>query len=205
MMSSGGLQACRELPALPPNVIETNYLRLLMLTVLDIQMPGKAVENAVNHFEIWREFDIKNHDGLRSLLGQYQDSRDGNLALARHLWKYDLWSRVEILRRLVEFLDGIGVSDYEGLRAWAERSSFATGFSGKVQDLGLQSYEMLRMRLGLETSSPTQPIRDFFETILGRAISDAAIMALMQRLAECMGISINELDWRIWASREQRK
>lgn len=191
------LARCRALPPAKGNYLVDDYVENLMLTVLDFQMHGTTVDRATQYYRKHRCASIRTHQDMTSLLGQYPDTKEGNLQIAQYLWGYNFWSRVELLRRLIAYLEANGVSSQEELQAWAVRTNFHQ-FNGKVKGAGYAIFKWLVMRLGVETIKPDVWIHRFLYSILGRSVTDIEAVNILEKAAHELGIRAYELDWRIW-------
>jgi hypothetical protein len=185
---------------LPPAVgvyIEDDFVTNLMATVLDYQMQSAAVERAIVHFKSTRWDELRTIEDLQDLFEQFQPDREGNTAMAQHLWGYNMWTRAQQLRDLTCSFADIGVTDQPSLKAWAERSSFGD-FQGRVKGLGPAVYQWLVMRQGVDTVKPDVHVRRFAENAVGRALSDQEVVDGVTGAAAQLGLTALELDWRIW-------
>jgi hypothetical protein len=61
-----------------------------------------------------RRDEVRTLDDLRALLERFPDDKEGNRALAVHLWGYQLWTRAEQLRGLVRFLVSRDIGTLDG-------------------------------------------------------------------------------------------
>jgi hypothetical protein len=181
--------AARRLPPVASAPHQEDFVRSLMITVLDFQMRTTTVERALGHAEV---------ADLPALLAAYPDDRDGNTALAQHLWGYNLWTRAALLRRLVEFFDSIAIRDEEGLRAWAQQADFRKDFEGRVPGLGRAVFQSLVMRHGVDTVKPDVHVRRFVAAALGRPVSEEDCVEVVVRAAGALGVAPSQLDQAIW-------
>jgi hypothetical protein len=189
---------CRNLPPAIENYLVDDFVENMLLTVLDFQMHTTAVRKAHLHFKAERQASIGTFHELLAVLQQFPDDQEGNTQLALHLWGYKLWTRVAMLRRLLEFFESIDVVSQDGLREWAAKSSFERDFRGRVRGLGYAVYKWLVIRQGVETVKPDVHIRRFVEQTLGRTISDEDAVGVLEQVAHRLGLKAYELDWRIW-------
>ena len=192
------LDACRQLPSAQGNYLETDYVRNLMLTVLDLQMQGTTVERAVAYFQRHRAADVRTLIDLQDLFTSYSEDREGNTALAEHLWGYRLWTRASMFRNLASYFASIGVTDQAALRQWACTSDFERYFEGRVKGLSVAAYQWLLMRQGVETVKPDVHLHRFVRSVLAHAVSDSELIRLLEQVAEALQLKAYELDWRIW-------
>ncbi len=192
------LQACRALPPAKGNYLVMDFIENLLLTVLDYQMHTTAVKRAMEHYKknLWNQ--IRTIEDLKRELAKFSDNKEGNTALALHLWGYKLWTRAGQLRGLVRYFDSSEVRDQEALKAWAQGSEFKRDFAGQVKGLGPAVYNWLVMRQGVETIKPDVHILGFFRSIVPRPPADDAVIEALKAVAKQLGLKAYELDWRIW-------
>ncbi len=170
----------------------------LLETVLDYMMLTPVVVRALEHFRANCWHDVRTLDDLEALFAMYPADREGNLALAQHLWGYDLWTRAHQLRDLACYFREIGVDNQERLREWAHRSTFKADFAGRVKGLGPAVFQWLVMRQGVDTVKPDVHVRRFAEAAVGRQLSDSDVIEVVTKAARRLDIKAFELDWRIW-------
>ena len=188
---------CRSLPPAGGLYLETDFVTNLVVTVIDFQQHTRTVERAMTHFNELCRPHVATIDDLEATLADFPDDKDGNTALAQHLWGYNLWTRAAMLRGLVAYFVGEAVRSQEGLAEWASRSTFKD-FEGKVKGLGPAVYNWLVMRQGVETVKPDVHVLRFAERVIGRRLPDREVVDVLVRVAHDLGIKAYELDWRIW-------
>jgi hypothetical protein len=189
--------AARPLPPADAPAGDADFLTSLFVTVLDYQQLTATVRRALDHVRTERP-ELRSLDDLESAIAGFPDDRDGNVALAVHLWGYRLWTRAQQLRGLCAYFRSIGVVDEATLRAWAHGSEFRADFEGRVRGLGRAVYESLVMRQGVDTVKPDVHVRRFAEAAVGRRLNDGDLVEVVARAATGLGISPQELDLRIW-------
>lgn len=172
----------------------------LFVTVLDYMLQTTVVVAALEHFRKNHWNDVRTVDDLEAVIDRYPEDRDGNVALAVHLWGYRFWTRAQQLRDLVRFFRGVGVVDRKTLRSWAHRSEFERDFAGRVKGLGQAVYQSLLMRQGVDTVKPDVHVRRFAEAAVGRALNDQDVIDVITQAAERLGVHAHELDMRIWTA-----
>lgn len=189
---------CRTLPPAQGMYLEHDYVTNLFLTVLDFQMHRRAVENAAAHYrrKLWDQ--VRTFEDLDRLLRRYPDDKAGNTEVAVHLWGYCLWTRVALLRKLLQYFDSNGIRTQEALARWARTSDYVLDFAGKVPGMGYAIYQWLVMRQGVETVKPDVHLRRFVSAALGREVGDRGIVESLEEVAWRLGLKAYELDWRIW-------
>ena len=190
--------AAEQLPPPEASYLEEDFVMNLFETVLDFQMPTKAVVTALKRYRENRWDEIRTMDDLDEVLARFSDDQEGNTAAAQYLWGYDTWTRVGLLRRLSEYFRSIGVTDQKRLRYWASRADFKRDFQGQVKGLGIAVFQWLVMRQGVETVKPDVHVHRFVKGVLGRGVSDEEAIEIMEKAAECIGLKAYELDWRVW-------
>jgi hypothetical protein len=119
--------AARAIPPAEGTYIDPDFLLNLQETVLDYQMNTKAVVRALEHSNQNRATEIRTIKELEDTFNRFPADKDGNFALAQHLWGYKLWTRAAQLR-LTKFFVGVGVTDQESLKDLAAKSDFKRDF-----------------------------------------------------------------------------
>jgi hypothetical protein len=188
---------CREVPLTTNVYLAHDFVSALLETVIDYQMPSKAVRNAIDHFARERSHDIRTMDDLQACLAQYPDTNEGNVELARYLWGYRLWTRAKQLRDLAIYFDRLGISTLDGLREWARTTTFKD-FAGQVKGLGPAVYQWLVMRLGTETVKPDVHVLRFVSGAVGRPVGELDAIRVLEEAAKRLGVKASVLDWSIW-------
>jgi len=185
------------LPPAKGNYLINDYVENLLLTVLDFQMRTTTVEHAAGYYLKHRRDAIRTHQDLKQLLEKYSDTKEGNRQVAQYLWGYNLWSRVELLRRLLAYFETNGITTQDELKAWAAKTEFKD-FQGKVKGMAFAIFKWLVMRLGVETIKPDLWVHRFTRGAIGRSVSDQTAVVVLEQAAKELGIKAYELDWRIW-------
>ena len=191
-------KAARDIQAAQGNYIEEDFVMNLQETVLDYQMSTTAVVRALHHYRDNRWDEIRTGDDLEQAMAQFREDREGNVALAQHLWGYDLWTRAQQLRDLTAYFRKIGVTDQASLKRWAKSSDFKRDFEGRVRGLGIAVYNWLVMRQGVDTVKPDVHVRRFAEGAVGRPLNDREVVDVVVAAAHQLGRKAYELDWAIW-------
>jgi len=192
------LERCRSLSGAKGNYLEADFIRNLFLTVLDFQMHGRSVEKAIQFYTDHAWDKIRSIDELQALLSMYPDDKDGNTEVAQVLWGNKHWTRIGLLRRLVEFFKELRIENQERLRDWATTSDYNRDFKGRIPGMGLAIYNWLVMRQGVEKVKPDVHLHRFVKNTIGRTFSDADLADTLQEVARRMSLKAYELDWRIW-------
>jgi hypothetical protein len=194
------VEAAESLPPASDSYREEDFVMNLFVTVLDYMLQTTVVVAALEHFRKNHWNDVRTVDDLEAVIDRYPEDRDGNVALAVHLWGYRFWTRAQQLRDLVRFFRGVGVVDRETLRSWAHGSEFKRDFAGRVKGLGQAVYQSLLMRQGVDTVKPDVHVRRFAEAAVGRALNDRDVIDVITQAAERLGVHAHELDMRIWTA-----
>ena len=192
------LASCRAVPDPKGDYRITDFVENLLLTVVDFMTKTVAVERAMQYFIDSTKKDAADLPALKVILAQYPNDKNGNLALAQRLWGYNMWTRAEMLRGLVEFFESEGVVDQSSLEAWAFRADFKTHFEGKVKGLGYAVFNWLIIRQGVETIKPDVHVLRFVKNAIGRQPSEKVVVDSLIRAANQIGKPVHILDWAIW-------
>jgi hypothetical protein len=190
--------AARRLPPAGAAYVEDDFVMNLLETVLDYMLDTKVVIKALEHFRANCWDEVRTIDDLEVLIARFPENREGNVALARHLWGYKFWTRAQQLRDLARYFRSRGIVDQEQLRRWAHNSTFERDFKGRVRGLGPAVYQWLVMRQGVDTVKPDVHLRRFAEAAVGRRLTDHDVIELTTKVAVRLGIKAHELDWRVW-------
>lgn len=193
------LSKCLSLPPAKGIYLIDDYVENVLLTVLDFMMRTTAVERAAGHYLKYRRDAIRTHEDLKNLLASHSDTKEGNLQVAQHLWGYNLWTRVEMLRRLLAYFETlpVPVTTQHQLRTWAYQTDFKD-FRGKVNGMGYAIFKWLVMRQGVETIKPDVWVHRFVKNAIGRSVTDEVAVAMLEKVAKQIGRKAYELDWQIW-------
>jgi hypothetical protein len=196
------VKACQNVPPAKCDYRIHDFVENMLLTVLDFQLRTVVVERAMQYFIQHTKSDALDHSGLKVIIAQYTDDKTGNSTLARRLWGYNLWTRAEMLRKLVAFFEAEGVTDQHSLEVWAEAAQFKSHFQGKVKGLSYAVFKWLTMRLGVDTVKPDVHVLRFVEKSIGRPINEVVAVEMIERAAKQIGIEAHKLDWAIWEARQ---
>jgi len=199
------LKNCEELSPAKGMYLIDDYIENLLLTVLDFQMHNVAVEKAITYYRDNRKKGIRVLDDLKNLLSKHLDDKEGNTAIAQHLWGNRHWTRVSLLRKLVTYFDSIGITTQENLARWANTSDFQRDFKGKIPGMDYAIYKWLVMRQGVETVKPDVHLRRFIESIIHHSFTEKELVAVLEKVAKELGLKVYELDWKIWEYQRGQK
>jgi hypothetical protein len=99
-------------------------------------------------------------------------------------------------------------TDFDALRYWAEHANvrdWKNDEIGKINGVGLITFQYLRMQAGVDTSMPDKIIKRVVEREFGvRANDDLLFIEEMERLSRTIGYSQILICWAIWL-RESNK
>lgn len=195
------LIACVELPIVHRPPRQPEFLREIIVTVLDFHMRSEVVTKAMIYFRdhVRTQHDIQTHDKLMEVMARFPDTKTGNTQASQFLWNNNHWQRAQLLRGLLAYFKSIGVTDLPTLLGWAKQAQFEKDFQGKVHGLGMAVFQWLVMRLGVDGVKPDVWVFKFAERILGRRLSDKVTVDLFNELAPLVGTSIAKIDATIWA------
>ncbi|MEN3374528.1 hypothetical protein [Dechloromonas sp. ZS-1] len=192
--------AVAGLPFIRPMKWETCYVEDVMHTVLNFHIQEPVVINALNFFQlqVQKQHHINDHHQLKGLLAKFPNDKYGNEAAAMFLWSNRHWTRIELLRRLLDFFESIGVTDQLSLHAWIKSATFEADFKGKVKGLGIAVWEWLRIRCGIDSIKPDVWVINFAKRVVGKRISEKALVDTFGRISPLVGESLNTIDVTIW-------
>lgn len=168
-------------------------------------MHGTAVGRAIEYYRQHVQSEIADFAALKNLLTKYPDVQEGNRELAQYLWGYNLWTRAELLRRLLVYFEARGVTNQELLKQWASQADFERDFKGNIKGAGLAIFQWLRMRQGVETIKPDVWVHRFIRDTLGYSVRDEVAVELLEEVAQELEVKAYELDWRIWEYQSGRR
>lgn len=192
--------AVAGLPFIRPTKWETDYLEDVMHTVLNFHIQEPVVINALNFFQlqVQKQHRINDHHQLKALLAKFPNERDGNEAAAMFLWSNRHWTRIELLRRLLDFFESVGVTDQPSLHAWIRTATFESDFKGKVKGLGIAVWEWLKIRCGIDALKPDVWVINFAKRVVGKRISEKVLVDTFGRISPLVGESLSTIDVTIW-------
>jgi hypothetical protein len=195
------LEACRQLPSPQGNYHVEDFVENLLLTVLDYQMQGAVVANALRYFRHHHGSTLQTYDALQRFLADYPNDTDA----AVQLWGYRYSKRLGQLRRLMSYFGGLPdpVTDQVALRRWASRPD-SVDFGGKIKGLKRAIYKWLVMRIGVDTVKPDTHVKRFLKTVAGRSFLDDEAVNVLEKTARECGRRAYELDWSIWEHQRGR-
>lgn len=180
---------------------KTDYLDDVCTTVLDFHMQSGVVDNALSYLRanVKRQHSLLTHHDLSALLSQYPNDKAGNTEAAIFLWGNKHWARIELLRRLLTFFESIGVTDQAGLHRWAKAATFERDFKDRVKGMGIAVFAWLQLRCGVETTlKPDVHVINFAKRVIGRKMSEKALIDVFSRVAPLVGETLATIDLTIW-------
>lgn len=198
------IDKCASLPPIENLNLLNDYVESLLYSVLDFQMRGATVRRAMTYFRQHAKAQVADYAGLRKLFDAHPDTQAGNLEIAQYLFGYKLWTRVELLRRLLAYFEARDVTTQAQLKAWAEKADFVRDFKGQVKGAGFAIFQWLVQLQGVDTVVPDMWIHRFIQETLGFSVSDETAVELLETAALELGIKAYDLDWRIWAYQNPR-
>jgi hypothetical protein len=176
----------------------------MLYPVLDFQMRGETVGRAMSYFRQHAKANVADYTALKKLLDAHPNTQAGNLEIAQYLFGYKLWTRVELLRRLLAYFEARGVTTQAQLEQWAATAKFERDFKGQVKGAGFVIFQWLVQLQGVDTVVPDTWIHRFIHDALGFSVRDEIAVELLEAAALELGIKAYDLDWRIWAYQNAR-
>jgi hypothetical protein len=193
-------EACRSLPEGEDYRCD-DYVKNILLTVLEFASNTASVNRAIGHFRRTHGGQITSHEAINTLVHPFADDRDGNTALAVALWDYKLWSRAELLRRFLEYLDSAGVYDQDTLAKWATETCYSS-IAGRIRTprhtIGPEIFHWLQIRVGVPTVKADVHIVRFVSSAIGRNLSSSEAFCAVHTVASRLGRNPSLLDAAIW-------
>jgi len=202
------LVASVDLPFIRETRAKTDYMLDVLETVLNFHIQEPVVISALAYFQKhhnpppvhqWQPSCIHTHADLQKALNGFADTPEGNKEASQYLWGNRHWTRIGLLRRFMEFLTSINVTDQPSLHAWAKQASFEKDFKGKVPGLGIAVYSWLQLRCGVPAIKPDVWVIFFAKRILGdRHIREQKLVDAFHEIAPLTGESLETIDLTIW-------
>jgi len=127
----------------------------------------------------------------------YRDERRAGVVLG--VTEYLL----RVLHAFPATIGGLSGPDSEMARlgAWARSVTPNDAWSTGVRGFALAGFQYLRMLFGVQTAKPDVHIRRFVSEKVGRKISDAESLALLEAVAIQENLPLADLDYLIWLKR----
>lgn len=194
------LIATANLPFIHLERPETDFILQVLETPINLQMRAEVVVKALDHFRqnVQAQHGIHTFDDLQTALARYPDTEAGNKEAAQWLWNNQHWTRVELLRRFMDFLKNHDLTDLDKLTAWAHQADFERDFQGQVKGMGRAAYNWLLLRLGIQVIKPDVWVLNFGERILGKRIPDEKLLNALMDIAPLAGVTPIDLDRTLW-------
>lgn len=165
---------------------------ILIDAVLSINRPYKRfVLPRVKNFQQTHGNILKLQD-LRKLIDRVGKEN------FKEVWNYNHLDRVEILSNLVNFFLSYKKEhrfslDLKAMKHWAQEYHDLS-----INGVGFKTTQYLRMMSGIPTVKPDVHIHRAVVEALGKKLSDASIVDLLEKTASKLGVSATSLDHGIW-------
>ncbi len=119
------------------------------------------------------------------------------------VWNYRHVERVDLLDRLsTKFLtiadQGNQISDLAAMRDWAASVDVMDFLNFNVKDIGLKTFQYLRMLLGVPTVKPDRHISRAVALALGEKRNDIECISLLVSASKQIGLDATYVDHNIW-------
>jgi hypothetical protein len=118
------LVATIDLPFIRETRAKTDYMLDVLETVLNFHIQEPVVIAALAYFQKhhnpppvhqWQPSCIHTHADLQNALNGFADTPEGNQEASQYLWGNRHWTRIGLLRRFMEFLTSINITDQSSL------------------------------------------------------------------------------------------
>ncbi len=202
------LIATADLPFIRETRGKTDYMLDVLETTLNLHIQEPVVVQALNFFQrnhnqppvhSYQPQCIHTHADLQRALSGFPDTKEGNKQASQYLWGNYHWTRIELLRRFLDFLTSINVTDQPSLHAWARKADFERDFKGKVKGLGIAVFHWLLLRCGVSTIKPDIWVINFAKRVVNdRKISEQKLVQAFHEIAPLIGESLETIDLTIW-------
>lgn len=140
---------------------------------------------------------------------ELKDLKNLSLNKARHIWKNKRsWkvakSAAAYFQSLIETED---LTDREALRIWAQRAQLEYWKKdpiGKINGVGVNTFQYLRMMGGVDTAMPDKIVRKVVQKILTKAkvkmptAGDIELVRTIDKMADISGYRSIEICWMTW-------
>ena len=197
--------ACQELKDGPDYRMD-NYALNLINTVLDFQLPVKAVNAAMQFYK--KNIVYSSHRGLKSVVDDFPNTNRGNKRLSSCLWDNNMWTRAKFLRVLLDEFEARGIRGQKSLTRWLENADFERDVEGQFRSadhsMGIAIFHWLCLRCGIDTIKPDTRVLQFIETAIGRRASPQESLEALVRIAREQGREARLLDSAIWNVQQSR-
>jgi hypothetical protein len=192
--------ATANLPFLHLKGHEADYINQVLETPINFQMRVEVVIKALNHFRqnVQVQHGIHTFHELKQALARFPDTELGNKECANWLFGNNHWTRVELLRRFMAFLDRNKLTDLNTLTVWAQQVNFERDFKDQVKGMGLAVFNWLLLRLGVQIIKPDVWVLNFGERVLGKPIQDERLLNALMEIAPLIGESPIDIDRTLW-------
>jgi hypothetical protein len=119
----------------------------------------------------------------------------------KDVWGHKDQKKYELLRQLVDAALELPTqhdwSDYDRLHAWAGRASVARRLAdplGKIRNVGIATFQHLRIVFGIDTVKPDQRVREVLATEFGAPLSPVLAILAVEQIAGFAGMKVIEVD-----------
>jgi hypothetical protein len=124
--------------------------------------------------------------------------------------RYDDADRGRVISELVDYLldaerDFEGGTEAERLRRWAIDARPGDFLLIGIKGFGIAGLQYLRMLFGANTTKPDVHINRFVGRALGRNVTEAQSLFLLERAARRLSYSLRDVDYAIWRKSAARK
>ena len=194
------LVATANLPFIHLQRPEVDYVYQVLETPINFQMRAEVVVKALDYFRqnVQVQNSIHTFHDLQQALARFPDTETGNKDCAQWLWNNNHWTRVELLRRFMVFLDRNHLTDLDALTVWAQQANFERDFKDQTKGMGLAVFNWLLLRRGVQTLKTDVWVLNFGQRVLGKRIPDEKLLNALMEIAPLVGETPIDLDRTLW-------
>jgi hypothetical protein len=106
-----------------------------------------------------------------------------------------------VAKEVAEYLSTLAHDDRVSLRSWAAESTLENWMDdpiGRINGVGINTYQYLRMMGGIDTVMPDKIVRRYFSSLTAVPKNDLDFIRWIEELAKRMGCRAIELCWLTW-------
>ena len=187
---------------LPEEFSYENSVMIILDAILSKRRNYSYVKSKIDFFK-------ENHSDIDSL-EKLVEVIEKEKVIGFH--KYIDWNCQEKIKEICElskvFLEikkeGNYTSDLDAMKNWAKTAKLGDEVSS-VHGIGIETFQYLKMLLGVETSRPTKCILDFLNHALQTSPSKKEAIEIIEKVSRKLGTTPRILDYSIWSHNDSER
>jgi hypothetical protein len=116
---------------------------------------------------------------------------------------------IKVCKKIFEIEKEKNLNDFDALKFWAKRANYENWENdeiGKIKGIGINTFQYLRMQVGVDTTMPDKIIKRSIEKVFKiKARDEIDLIKKTEEIASKIGISQIELCWAIWIKESDKK